>query len=281
MVSAPRSLVCTFSEARNSMPRCSRMRDRREDVGCAEADALQVFLVRRVFGRVVGLDQLQVEALARALQQQSLGQDAEADVGRERREAEDLRVELHPVRGAVDADVLDDPEKAHPALRRRMRVDVRDGAEVDVVDRELVVAVDEIDEALADAVDRGDVELHRPRAHRNFPRAELERAVECGIGVVEADGDRAQDRRLDRLHGSRNVGRLRIDDDVHRALPVELHLARAMMRDRPEPHHFQHAAQRLRLRRRELDEFDAVDAERVEGFGDRLAVHRIGHRLSS
>jgi hypothetical protein len=48
-------------------------------------------------------------------------------------------------------------------------------------------------------------------------------------------------------------------------------------RDRPEPHHFEHAAQSLGLRRGEFDELDAVDSERVLGFGDRFAIQRIRH----
>ena len=166
-------------------------------------------------------------------------------------------VELDPVRRAVGADVLDDAEEIHARDRRRMRIDRRDRAEVDVVDREVVVTVDEIDEALADAVDRRNVELHRAGAHGDRPGAELERAPECGVGVAHPDRDRADDGPLDGLHGARHVGRLRVHDDVHRALPIELHLARAVPRDRPKAHRLQHPAQCLRLRCREFDELDA------------------------
>ena len=152
--------------------------------------------------------------------------------------------------------------------------------EVDVVDREVSIAVDEIDEALADTVDGRDVELHRAGARRNRPRAKIERAAERRLGVVDAEREGADDRALDRLHGARNVGRLRVHDDVHRALAVELDLARAVPRDRTEAHRFQHAAQRLRLRRGELDELEPVHAERVLRFGDRFAVEGGRHRGS-
>ena len=243
-----------------------------QHVGRPEADALQVLLRRREPGDVVGLDQLEVERAARAFEQQPLGQDAETLAVRQRREAEDLRVELDPVRGAIGIDVLDESEEVHSAERRRMRVDRRNGAEVDVVDREFVVPVDEVDEALADAVDRGDVELHRPRPHGNLPCAELQGPAERGVGIADADRERADDGALGRLHGARNVRGLRVHDDVHLALAIELDLAGAMARDRPEPHPFEHAAQGLRLGRGELDELDAVDAEQVVRLRDRFAI---------
>ena len=243
-----------------------------QHVGRAEADALQVLLGRREPGEVVGLDQLKVERAAGAFEQQPLGQDAETLAVRQRRKAEDLRVELDPVGGAVGIDVLDEPEEVQSAERRRMGIDRRNGAEIDVVDREFVVPVDEIDEALADAVNRGDVELHRPRPHGNLPRAELERPAERGVGVADADRERADDGALGRLHRARDVRRLRVHDDVHRALAIELDLAGAMAGDRPEPHPLEHAAQRLRLGRGEFDELDAVDAEEVVRLRNRFAI---------
>jgi hypothetical protein len=109
---------------------------RAEHVRRPEADALQVLLGRSEPGDVVGLDQLEVERAAGAFEQQSFGQDAEALAVRQRREAEDLRVELDPVRGAVGIDVLDEPEEVQPTERGRMGIDCRNGAEIDVVDRE-------------------------------------------------------------------------------------------------------------------------------------------------
>src|SRR5207245_2390018 len=174
--------------------------------------------------------------------------------------------------GPVGAYVLDDPEEIHAGDRGRVRVDHRNGAEVDVVDREIFVTVDEIDEALADTVDSGNVELHRPRTHGNRPRAKVERAPEGRVGIAYANRHCADDRPFDGLHGARYIGGLRIDDDVHRALPIELDFARAVVRDRPESHCLEHAAHRLRLRRREFDELESVDAERVLRLGYRFAV---------
>ena len=104
--------------------------------------------------------------------------------------------------------------------------------------------------------------------------------AESGLCVMHAQGEGADDRALDRLDGARNVGGLRVDDDVHRALPVELDLARAVPRDRTEAHRLQDAAQRLRLRRGELDELEPVHAERILRLGDRFAVGGGRHRGS-
>ena len=272
VVRAPRSLAWTFSETRNSTPRFCRSSTVASTSGVPKPMRCRCSSAGANRASVVGLDQLEVERAAGAFEQQPLGQDAEALAVRQRRKAEDLRVELDPVRGAVGIDVLDDPEEVHPAERGRMGVDRGNGAEIDVVDREFVVPVDEIDEALADAVNRGDVELHRPRPHGDLPRAELERPAERGVGIADADRERADDGALGRLHRARDVRRLRVHDDVHLALAIELDLAGAMARDRPESHPFEHAAQRLRLGRGEFDEFDAVDAEEVVRLRDRFAI---------
>src|SRR5439155_19545062 len=70
--------------------------------------------------------------------------------------------------------------------------------------------------------------------------------------------------------GRRASRLVRVDDQVHAALAVEHHLARAMARDRGEAHLLQQRAELLRLRGGVLDELQPVDAERVGGFRQRL-----------
>ena len=115
----------------------------------------------------------------------------------------------------------------------------------------------------------------------NNVEIQVQRPAIRDLGIADANGEGTDDRALRGLYRARNVGGLRIDDDVHRALPVELDFARPVPRDRPESHPFQHAAHCLRPRRREFDELDAVDAERVLGFGDRFAIQWIGHSNAS
>ena len=67
------------------------------------------------------------------------------------------------------------------------------------------------------------------------------------------------------------IGWLGIDDDIHRSLAVEFDLSGSVPRDRTEPQLLKQAAERLWLRRRELDEFNATDAEGIGAFfGDRF-----------
>ena len=150
-------------------------------------------------------------------------------------------------------------------------------AEINVIDRELIVAIDEIDQALAHTVNRRDVEFHRTRAHGNLPCAKVERAPERIVGIAHANGKSADDGALDRLHGTRDVGGLRVDDEVHRPLPVELHFARAMPSHELKSHLFEKAAERLRARRREFDELDAVESDRVGGLANRFTFHGACH----
>src|SRR5450755_146675 len=103
-------------------------RNRGRYVRRSKTDALQVFFQKGVARGSVGLDQLKHEAATGALEQQSHGHDAETHAIRQRRETEDLRVELDPVRGTVSADVLDDTEVVQAADGRGVRLDRRYGA---------------------------------------------------------------------------------------------------------------------------------------------------------
>ena len=74
----------------------------------------------------------------------------------------------------------------------------------------------------------------------------------------------------------RHVGGLRVDDDVQRALAIQLHLARAVTRNRPEAHALEHPAQRLRARGRELDELDAGSAHQLGELLRAVAAYAAG-----
>ena len=88
------------------MPRSLQRARRRRDVGRAQADAHQAFLPVDVLGAGRRLDQLQVELVARALEQRALGQHAEVLAARQHGEAEQRLVEIEPVGGAIGEDRL-------------------------------------------------------------------------------------------------------------------------------------------------------------------------------
>ena len=87
------------------------------------------------------------------------------------------RPDAHVAALDVVGQVIDDLEAGAGGVRA-----ARAGHEVDVVDRVLAVAVDEVHEAAADALDARDVELHGP-AVAGPGRAPLERAA-VGEGRV-------------------------------------------------------------------------------------------------
>src|SRR5665213_3909090 len=74
----------------------------------------------------------------------------------------------------------------------RVLLDTRQRHEIDIVDRAArPVAVDEVDEAAADPLDRRDVQLHRPDAARDRLGAQFGGAAVRGGGVADAERDRA------------------------------------------------------------------------------------------
>ncbi len=245
-------------------------------IGRAEAEAGDPLVALGVEDARLRLDQLHVEAAARAArphEHAALGHHAEALVVGQHGEAEQHRIERRPVLHAVVADVLDDAEPVHVGQRRRLLVDGGDGREVDVVDGELAVAVHEVDARTAHAVDRRDVEFHHLHVRGHGPGAEVEHVAIGRRRVAHAQRDGGDARRLVgpavAVHRRRLAG---VDDDVHLALAVQRHLARAVARDRPEAHHLEHLAEGLRPRRGVFDELDAVEADRVRGVGAEFAV---------
>ena len=246
-------------------------------VGCTQADALQHLFALDVDEVRHGFHQLHVEAPARAGEDLAARHDAEALIVRQFGEAEELAIELAPVVHSVHVDVLHDAEPVQPGHGRRVLVDLGDRHEIDAPDRELPVAVDEVDAAAADAVDGGDVELHHLDMRRHGPGAALERARAGRRRVADAQGDGGDDRCLGRHDAARAGGVVGVDDDVHRALAVQQHLPRSVPRDGAEAHHLEHPPEGLRARGGVLDEFDAVQAQRVARMGLDLAVDRLGH----
>jgi hypothetical protein len=151
---------------------------------------------------------------------------------------------------------------------RHLRVDRGDGHEVDVVDREILPSIDEVQAAAAHAVHARDVQLHRLHLHRHRPGAQVDHALPGGAGVAHAQ---RQGGDLRRFVGARwqPVG---VDDDVHAALAVQRDLARAVARHGPEAHLLEHLAV--------FDELDARQPQRV-GHGERgFTVEGQVHRRS-
>ena len=158
--------------------------DRRVDVVGAERDVLdalaavvdQVFLdLALVVGALVDRD-ADLAAGARhrlALEAGQLALDVEvADLAEVEQPLVEARPLVHPAAMHVVRQVVDVGE----AGAGRVLVDAGQRHEVDVVDRHAGavvrrIAVDEVDQRVADALDRRDVELHRPRMRLDAPGA--------------------------------------------------------------------------------------------------------------
>ena len=107
------------------------------------------------------------------------------------------------------------------------------------------IAVDEVDEAVADALDRRDVELHR--AHRAVVGlgAQLERALVGLRGVLHADGEGARRRPVHARERLREAVGLAVHDEVDAPLAVERHVLGAVPRHEREAHLLEERAQEL------------------------------------
>src|SRR5579872_6487316 len=152
------------------------------------------------------------------------------------------------------------------ALRRLL--DARYRHKIDVVDRATrAVAVDEVDEAAADALDRRDVQLHRADPALDRLGAELDRpAIGQGrVGDPKRDGTNA--RAVKPREALRKAFRLGIDDEIDIALTIKRHPFRAMPGDGAEPHALEHRSERRRVGRGVFDELEPVRAHGIIPLG--------------
>ncbi|OQC07350.1 MAG: hypothetical protein BWX79_01898 [Alphaproteobacteria bacterium ADurb.Bin100] len=153
-----------------------------------------------------------------------------------------------------------------------VRVHTRNRHEVHVVDRELAVAVHEVDAAAARPVHRRNVELHHFHADRHRPGAALQRAPVGRGRVTHPQCHGGDDRLVVQRAALPCATPMGIDDDIDAALAVQQHLARAVPRDRAKAQRLQHLAQGLGPGGGVFDEFDAFHAQRVGRLVDRFAV---------
>jgi len=155
----------------------------------------------------------------------------------------------------------------------RVAVDAVDEVEIDVVDRfAFLEAIDQVERRAADALDRRQAQLHRPGRQLDRLRAELQRARVGGVRVLDPERQAARGRAVLGGEIGRQAVRLAIDDEVDRALAKERDVLRAVARDLGEAEQREHALERARRRRGELDELESHQAHRV--------VEEIGHACS-
>jgi hypothetical protein len=148
------------------------------------------------------------------------------------------------------------------------------GLEVDVVEADVAdvaglravlagPAVHQVDQAVADALDGGDVQLAGAGLVGEAPGAQRGGALVGLLGVLHAEGDGADARAVLAREALRERIGLRIQDEVDRALAVQQHVLVAVLGHGREAHALEHLAHGDRIRCRVFDEFEAVGAHGV------------------
>src|SRR5229473_1615992 len=247
--------------------------DRLVDVVGAERDVLdalavigrEVFLdLRLVVGALVDRDaDLAARAGHRlALQPGELAFDVEvADFA----EIEEAFVEIGPLRHAPAMDVVRQVIDVGEADALGIVLDAGQILEVDVVDRAaLAVTVDQVDQRIADALDRRDIELHRPDLALDAPGAKRQRPLVGEGRVLDPERDGAN---AGAVHARETLGEavlLGIDDEVDVALAVERDILGAVLRDLHEAHVLEQRAERRWIGCCVFDELEAVGAHRID-----------------
>lgn len=123
---------------------------------------------------------------------------------------------MHVVRQVVDVG---------EAVADRVRVRAGDRLEVDVIDADVAdgarlravlaaPAVDEVDQRIADALDRRDVQLHRAGLVVEAPCAEFQRVLVRLRGILHAERDRADRRAVQAREALRERIGFGVDDEV-------------------------------------------------------------------
>ena len=145
-----------------------------------------------------------------------------------------------------------------------MLVDGRNRHKIDVINRELVVAVHKVNTAFANAVNGRDVQLHHLDPRRHGPGASLQRtAVRRGrIAHTQGHGGYHGFVILRRCAARRRP--MGVDDDIDSALSVQQHFSRAVPRHGPKAHHLQHLPQCLGFAGGVFNELNAFQPERVD-----------------
>ena len=245
------------------------------DVGGAQRDVLdalaaigaQIFLdLRLVVGRFVDGDaDLAAGAGHRpALQAGQLALDVEvADLP----EVEEPLVEVRPQVHAAAMDVVGEVIDIGQAGAARVGLHARHGHEVDVVDAAVAVAIDQEDQAVADALDGRDVQLHRADLALHRLGAERLRPLQGGAGILDAKGHGADRRSVHAGEGLGEAVGLGVDDEVDLALAIERHVLRAVAGHRREAERLEQGLELADVGGGVFDELEAVGGHGIDGVG--------------
>ncbi len=135
--------------------------------------------------------------------------------------------------------------------------------EVDVVDSRAGLAVDQVDEASAHALDRRNVELHRTHGALDLLGTRRHGVRERERRVLDAKGHGAHARPVFTREALRETIRFGVDDEVDAALTVQRHVLGAVAGNTLEAHGLEEPAEVRGIGGGVFDEFEAVRPERI------------------
>ena len=189
-------------------------------------------------------------------------------------EVEQALVELGPLDHASAMHVVRQMVDVRQSVADRVLLGAGNGFEVDVINTDIADAarlravlaappVDEVDQRIADSLDRGNVQLHRAGFIVEAPRAEIERAFVRLACIGDAERDRADRRAVQTREPLREGIRLGVDQEVDLALPVQRHLLVTMTGNRGETHLLEQLPERHGIGRGVFDEFKTIRANGI------------------
>ena len=158
----------------------------------------------------------------------------------------------------VVGQVIDAGQAAPPGIGRGQ-------PEIDVVQRMLAEALDQVQAGAADAPDRRQVQFHRPGAVRNALGAELERAPVGIGGIADPEGKGAHRRAVQAGEVGAETGRFGIDDEMDITLLPQRDALGAVQAGTDEAQLGEQRFQRRGLGGDEFDELETVGSHRIEG----------------
>ena len=185
-------------------------------------------------------------------------------------EIEQPFVEAGPDIHAAAMDVVGEMIEIKQPGAFRPRISCAEPVELGVVGRALrAVAIDEIQQAAADALDRGDIE--RLLRRRNIGRlgAERQRALIGPLRIDDAERHRGRARPVRGDKGEAVRARLFVDEIIDVALAIDRDLPGPVARHRHIAHQPEQRVQLFGSRVRVFDELKAVGAHRIVGADHR------------
>ena len=181
-------------------------------------------------------------------------------------EIEDPFVETGPMVHAAAIHIMGQVIQRVQADGVLVRRSTRDRREIDVIDGAAAGAVDQIQVRPADPLDCGDIQLARAVLAADRGCAAFQRQFQRlgGIGDAECHGVGGGAVRLAEIGDL--PGGVHVEQEIDVALGIAADILGFVIGDMGEAHGREQVRQRLRIGAGELDELEAVEAERV-GIG--------------